>query len=359
MTSKLRSLHKYISLSLALFWFLQALTGVLLVFQYELDNARIDRAAVPFDPVAFGQGIARIEADNPGKTIPYIYTAGSGDRFDVYLAGADDKTDILRVDGDGRLLRTLPADHGLFGDALFKTALNWHETLFSGATGHVLVGISGIFLLSNIILGLKLAWPRNRQWRQAFAPQKARKGVASRYAWHRALGLGFAIPALAIVLTGVFMVWEDQIGDSLGADQATPAPDLSAATGGSNLIPLAHAIAIAQGQYPGARISIISPPGDGAPWYRLRLLQNDESRHLFGTTMVYVDAADGRVLADYDALKAPVPDRIVKAFYSIHTGDVLGTAGRVLVLVTGLWLVTMLTLGLMLWSARRKPRKKD
>ena len=77
--------------------------------------------------------------------------------------------------------------------------------------------------------------------------------------------------------------------------------------------------------------------------------QPEEWRRVYGTTVVYVAAADGGVLLAEDALRcarcAQLPDNL----YPIHTGEVGGLAGPCssLAMVHGCF--TMLVLGLGLW----------
>jgi uncharacterized iron-regulated membrane protein len=73
--------------------------------------------------------------------------------------------------------------------------------------------------------------------------------------------------------------------------------------------------------------------------------------------VVYVAAADGRVLRVEDALDAPRARAFLSNLYAIHTGEAAGLAGRFLTLAIGAWLFTMLLLGFGLWSARRRPTR--
>ncbi len=75
-------------------------------------------------------------------------------------------------------------------------------------------------------------------------------------------------------------------------------------------------------------------------------------------TTIYVGAADGKVLSLYDARQPhALPRMMLDTVYPVHTGQILGFFGRVLVLLTGLALIAMIGLGGYLWWVRRpKPR---
>lgn len=357
MKSMLRRIHRYLSVTFAIFWLLQGLTGALLVFQGELDQAWIDREPRPLDVAALGQAIATARAENPDRNIPYVYASrGNADRFDIYLVDEQGNSHIRHVDGDGVTLRERPSNHDFANAGLFKIAHNWHESMFAGDWATWLVGISGFLLLSNLVLGLKLAWPRARQWRRTLLPGKVKGGAATAYAWHRALGLWLGIPALFIVTTGLLQVWGDPLHQWLGPVNPPPAVTRTGDPAAPAISPTA-AMEIALTRYPDAHISIIKMPREQAFWYAITLRQPDEARRIFGTTAIYVDAADGQILADHDALKAPVGTAILNAFYPIHTGEIIGPVGRVLVLLVALWLVGMICLGIFLWRARSGARR--
>lgn len=357
MKSTLRRIHRYLSVTFAILWLLQGLTGALLVFQGELDQASIERAARPLDIAALGGAILTAQADNPDRRIPYVYASrGNADRFDIYLVDGEGNSDIRHVDGDGTILRERPSNHDFLNAGLLKIAHNWHESMFAGEWSTWLVGISGFLLLSNLILGLKLAWPRARQWRRALFPGKVRGAAAKAYAWHRALGLWLGIPAILIVTTGLLQVWGDPLHGWLGPVNPPPAVERTGDPAAPAITPVA-AMEIALARYPDAHISIINMPREDAYWYAITLRQPEEPRRIFGTTAVYVDAANGEILTDHNALKAPLGTTFLNLFYPVHTGEVIGPVGRVLVLLVALWLVSMICLGIFLWRARAAARR--
>jgi len=51
--------------------------------------------------------------------------------------------------------------------------------------------------------------------------------------------------------------------------------------------------------------------------------------------------------------KAPARRKLVQAIYPLHTGQLGGMAGRVVVLLNGFCVLALLALGVGLWSTRR------
>ena len=345
----LRRVHRWLALGLGVLWLSQALTGLVMVYRWELDDAALAGAARPLDVAALGARIEAIEADGT-RTVASVWTGGGVEgRYDLYVSGAGDARDIVRVDGAGTVLRTRAS-----GAGFVPTAAELHQTLFAGDTGRLIVGTSGVLLLVTVLLGLKLAWPARRAlWRPALWPNATRPGAARRYAWHRAAGLWLALPALLVLGAGVLLAFESTLEHWL-EPAATPAELTGVAPPAGAPFAPGDAFATALAQFPGAELSGVAMPTDEAPWYRIRVHQPDEWRRVYGTSVVYVAAADGRVLRTEDALDAPARRAFLSNLYPVHTGEALGVGGRLLTLLVGLWLLGMGVLGVGLWLARRR-----
>ena len=65
MKAALRKLHRWIALTLGVLWLSQALTGLVMVYRWELDDAALDAPAVPLNVAALG---ARIRIPTPGPS---------------------------------------------------------------------------------------------------------------------------------------------------------------------------------------------------------------------------------------------------------------------------------------------------
>lgn len=345
-----RQVHRWISLTVAAIWLVQAITGTLNVFRWEIDDWTVAGAHVPVDYAAVGAKVDALAAE-PNTSVSSVWTSGTNaGRFDVHY----DKNDayrIMRIDGQGRVLRDRSGEQIAAQGAIWDTITSIHTSLLLGDTGKWLIGLSGLLLLSNIVLGLKLAWPKRGTWSKTLFGKPAGKSVAKLYGWHRKVGLWFAFPALFTVTAGVSMVFSDGLEQRLGA--ALVEPVVSPGPANSNKISFANAIAIALKTYPGASFSGVSLPDDEDPWYRVRLRNAGEVPRKWGTTVVWVSSRDGTVLGTYDAA-SPRPERaVIDTAYALHTGQIGDVLGRLIVLSIGLCLLTLISLGIPLWWKRR------
>jgi uncharacterized iron-regulated membrane protein len=359
-SSALRQIHRAVSLTFLLFWLVQATGGVFLVFHREIDDWTLASSGDrPLDMDRLGRRVQALEAERNAAATSIFSSTGYSNRYDIHFEGIGTGTEwTARVDGHGRLLRVRAFDAPLVEGGLYLAANRLHRHLLAGASGAWIVGISGIALLFNIFLGLKLAWPGRPQWRKALLPRLGRSRPVAVYGWHRALGLWLAPLAIVIVACGVLLAFEDQTAGLLGAHgerrQWTASP-------GSAPVSPAQAVRAALERFPDAEFAGLRMPADGRPVYTVFLRQRSEADRPEGATRVFVGGSSGQIVGAFDPLNAGAADRFMSILKPIHTGGVAGYPGRVAAAATGAWLIAMISLGGALWwmrrrqSARRRP----
>lgn len=352
---QIKTIHRYVSLVFAALWVFQAATGCLIVFRWELDDAGVAGSRAAFQAERLGARLDSLAAQ-PDTHISSVWSANdSASRFDIFYSHAGtDRT--LRVDGQGDPLRDRRNDTLSDGN-IYDRLSDLHMALMLGNTGRTFLGLSGLLLLTNIGLGLKLAWPRAGQWIKALRRPRGKAAVPLLYGWHRTLGLWLAIPALITISAGILLAFDDGLEGLFKA--AIPTPGASASVSEGWIKPSA-ALTTALTPYPGATLSGFSMPDTDTPWYKIRLRAKGEMPRIWGMTTVYVSAHDGRISSGYDARQAHGPARfMLDTIYPLHTGQIGGPAGRIVQLLIGLWLMAMIGMGIGLWWTRGRLTKKN
>src|SRR3546814_19441159 len=74
MHKRLRSIPRWASLTMMAFWLVQALTGLLLVFSWALDDATLSAPHVPTDMTPIAAALARLPATHPGTRLAAVRT---------------------------------------------------------------------------------------------------------------------------------------------------------------------------------------------------------------------------------------------------------------------------------------------
>ena len=344
-------LHRWAGLAAAGLWLVQALTGMVMVFHWELEDLTVPGVHRATDLDAIDRRLSILAPPGSDRRVISVWTtAGAADRYDVTVARPGER-EVVRISGDGAVLRVRDKrERGLFG-----TLVLLHQTLLAGAAGGWIIAASGALLLSNLVLGVMVAWPRKGAWRRAVAPPGRGPLTARIFGWHRALGLWLSAPAAILVLAGATLVFEDGLRNWAHAQP----PKIPAIPATRTPVSVAAAARAAEAAVPGSRLTMIETPKAGEAAYRIRLLAPGELRRAYGMTTVFVDANTGRICALFPAASAPVARQFVDALYAVHTGEAEGLPGRLLNLTLAVWLATMVILGVTLWLRRRRRRVTD
>lgn len=355
MRRALVQVHLWLGLVVGLVWALQGLTGAMLVFHRDVD--RWTGPAVAAGPMVSADRIVAQAERRTGRPVEMIAIAdGRGDLLNVHY----------RVDGRPRQLLVAAATGEAVGDRDYDPARpgggatgRWlyllHESLLLHDRGETLIGISGTLLFTALLSGLWIGWPRRRQWRFAFAPRHWRTTRIRLYGWHRMLGLLAGALLVVTVPGGIWMIFTAELRPAVArivphelAYQPRPVDRL-----GPVVAPQA-ALDSARARFPDAAFVRLVLPTPRAPVYTIRLRQPDEIRTWSGVTMVTVDAATGRTLHVYDPTLAPASNRLADAAFSIHSMEIGGLFGRVLLMLAGLALPTLYATGVWAWLKKRR-----
>lgn len=342
--------HQWLGLAACIFWLIQGVTGIISVFHWELEDASISVTWRPTNLGAIEEKLTALAPSNSGKKVMMIWaTAGLPDRYDVFVdktvGGA---TEVVRIAGDGTIIRIKDASQR----NLFDFIIALHQSLLSGKDGRWIVGFMGLLLITSVLLGIRTAWPARGRWRNALSPWRATSRQGRLFGWHRSLGLIFAMPALILFSAGGALAYKDGLSSLIGAHPPTLAANRPRTT--SRNIGFARAVEAAFNAAKTRRLTEVEMPTDVEATYRIRVLAPSERRRALGTTTVFVDANTGAVRGLFPAALQPLPQRFINALYAIHTGEIGGLAGRLLVLAVGVWLVTMVGLGLSMWTIRKR-----
>jgi uncharacterized iron-regulated membrane protein len=229
-----------------------------------------------------------------------------------------------------------------------------HSALLSGDRGELLIGVTGVLLLTSVLAGLWFAWPPRRGWKAAFSFRRWTRPQQKLYGWHRALGLGAGFVLIAIAVSGAYMSLDTWIDPAI--DRHGMTHHISAERFPPSAVSAERALTIASSVFPASPWVRLYLPSQHEPYYRVQLHQAGESRAWLGKTTVSVDPGTGKVLDVYDAMRTTPANRLLDAAFPLHNGEIAGWPGRILVVLVGLSLPTMFVTGLLSWAAKRRRR---
>jgi uncharacterized iron-regulated membrane protein len=373
--SWLRRLHLYVGLWFGAIFALSGLTGSAIAWMHEIDsllNPELFRAAPVAPTPARAQAVIdRLVADaRYGRPTQLILPQRQDDVFVAWYrqpktAASPWSAEISRqVMVDGMTLQvTGERNWGQFGLSrrlLMPTVFHVHRYLLAGEVGKTLIGVSGLALMVTSLAGIVLWWPaqRSQPLRRALRVSYAGSWKRLAYTAHRTAGVA-ALPVLAFLgFSGLYFnlpTWVVPVVASVAQVSPTAKPTNQSSHG----LPMApaQAMEIAQARYPQGRISRVLLPANASAPYEIRLRQPGEIRQGDGATRISIDAHDGAVLRVMDPLHGPAGDKFLGWLFPLHSGEALGTPGRVFVTGFGLMPPLFFATGFLIWAARRRKRR--
>lgn len=348
--------HRCVALGLGAFVALVGLTGAALVFREELTAVFTPAVKVPGAPVAPGQFqriLAAVRAADPSVASVDIVPSMRADR----AAGA-----ILHGARSERYLFIDPHDGTIVADSErewlpFATFYELHRRFLAGARGEYAVSIAGFALVFLAVSGLVMWWPR--RWKQALRIRWDGNRLAVSYDLHKCAGAAFALILITNALIGIAMTF-DEVSVALVnriANRAPPSIPPASSEAMASLRPLDDIVAAADAAFPGGYVSRVAIRPGNAPIMVRKRLASDNDTH--GMNRIWVDAGSAAVLRVSAIRDAPPGNAMFEWLYPLHTGMLVGTPYRVLLVLAGCVPLLSLVTGLIVWrsrAARRAPR---
>jgi len=384
-------LHRYVGLSLAGFLVLTGLTGAVLAWNAELDealNPGLFRAVPPdadaamWSPLALREAVqqrfpqalvARVPlALEPGKAATFLLRRKPGGP-----PLADDQVFLDPYTGQILGMRRW-GDITQGAHNLMPFVYRLHYSLALGSVGTVVLGIAAVLWTLDCLVGLYLTLPARR--RHAGAPSfwsrwstawklSLRSPFRAVFDVHRAGGrwlwlalLGMAISSVALNLPQVY----DPVVQGLAARQpgiealparATPLwePRLGWAQ--------AHARAAELMREEGARMgfavreesSLSYDPRRGLYRYDVRSSLDVKDRG--GSTRNFIDADTGRLVGTWLPTAAAAGDTVTTWLTLLHMAAVGGLPMKAAIALFGLAVAVLSCTGVIIWARKRQARK--
>lgn len=348
----LTTAHLCIGLTLAPVLAVVGITGAILVFQPEVEdavNARYTRVAPAGSPLALAELVAAVKRTASGATVDAIDLPARADRAAVITASGPAPAAWLVDPYTGRV--TGRADH-LW---TMRPVALLHRRLLAGETGATVVTLAAVGLLFLSITGLILWWPG-----RIFRFSRSATGWRLAFNVHNALGAWAWGGFLLLGATGVIIHWDKPAAAAIARVTGTPPrprPRRGAAGCAPDAMPGPDALlASARRAEPGARVTRLAlGDADGSP--ARAILRYPEDHTPAGRTQVLLDACTGGILSAISSRTAGLDYRIVNLWNrQVHTGDLFGWPTRILAAVLALTLPLVSATGPLLWWLRRRQR---
>ena len=358
MTPKKRTqkLHLVLGFASGLVVLVVSLTGSLLVFEHELEEAVAHERFFVESP-----GAQRLPAD---ALLARVRDAYPGRRVGGFEMDYDPrKTVRVQLEEPRTTVFVNPYSGRIQGDQAYETrfftiVLKLHRYLLAGETGKAVTGVSCVVFVLMLLSGVVLWWPRNA----AFLRDRLRIRLKARwrrvnYDVHSVAGFYAAFPLLVIALTGLVWSYKPvngalfQLLDGKPQDKSRPVSIAAGRTPGGlayeGLVARAHR----QYAFPGD-LRVTLPKDDSAS---VVVAKEDLSAAMPNVvSFLYFDQYSGKLLKAEPYATVSRGMKVRRAVYPIHTGSVGGVFTKIIALLVSLFAASLPVTGFLVWWGRRK-----
>lgn len=341
-------LHQWLGVTLAAWLALACISGLLLLWKDEYYGWRYP--ALPEAPATFAPDPELIERILSQATVSTLGMPTA--TLPAYHAYLTDGGEVLFHPETAELV----AEWNTL-DALPAFLFELHTYLFLGETGHTLVGVLGIAVLINLVIGFTL-WLRKRGvFRLRFVlPKSAARPQLIR--GHAAQGSLLSAAFFLLAFSGVAMVFAAPVQASFdavfgAADSLRPTPlslqrDSVAVDWHKVILKSAEVLPTAELRF----LSIPDTPGKPV----IARLRNGGELHPNGRSYAVLHPESGQVFETIDATQSGLGPSLFDSLYPIHAGKTGWPFYRLLLTALSLSLLYIAGSGALLFITR--PRRK-
>ncbi|MDB5451292.1 MAG: hypothetical protein JWQ52_2420 [Phenylobacterium sp.] len=321
-------IHRWVGLTLGLVVLVSAVTGAGMAFREELDPLvypHLFKASACAAPLPLDAFVERARALRPKGTVDYVRVRGeAGAPVQVRLL---DKDTLFFDRCTGALTGAQNRYAGVFGVLEYLHRGQWIQNggwiMGAGALSMVLV-------LSSV--GLFLWWPRKpRRFSQGFVVDRRLKGPMFTVSLHKAVGAWAVLFVTLSAVTGLPNAYDSlkEAIVSIGATQPEAKPKSIPPTPRGPKRPLQDAWATVTRLSPGPQEVLLHLARKARDPVEIFIIEAD-APHANARTYLYLDAYSGRVLRFAPYRQSGLGSRIYYWMLSLHTGQVGGLVGQLL-----------------------------
>lgn len=359
--------HLYLGLFAGAILCIVGLTGSILVFQDEIDealNPEMFRYEKKGEPIAFHKIIPIVQEKFPDKEFDFVRNLdvndpGSTYRFYHLKEGKEFFVNPYNAEISGRRL---------IHSAFIRIIMDVHTTLLVPQVGKYITGFASLCMLILTISGLRLWIPNNirkwKQWKDALTIKFGASFKRQNLDWHNVLGLysapviivlsltGFVI-TFSTVFIGLLFMLNGKSPDSL-QEIFNKKSEYKAGVSPMSIDEIYHKN---QTIFPSAKLESVHMPSDSSGVYMLVYLAEGRAK----TGRVIMTSADqytGKLLLNSDTDFPLVGKSYMDWTTPLHYGTFGGWPTRILACLAGLIPISLFITGFIIWWPRYKKQKK-
>jgi uncharacterized iron-regulated membrane protein len=353
----LKWMHTWVGLVTGLVIAVISVTGSVIVFRSEIENASAPRSESSTRIVMLDELSRQVAQANPGARIRRVrFPAQPGDPMLVQAEISGETRRLICDASTGRVT-------GVLKSGWVDWTIDLHRNLLAGKTGRKAVGVAGIILLTLAATGMTLWLIGARRWRSWVSVGSQGSSRRFNFELHRVTGLWSYALLTVLAFTGIGLAYPDTFRSALRSMTASPLPEKAPRVKNApgSLRPLDEYLSAGKLAMPdGVVTEMRLPENDKAP-VDLRCRRPGDLAS--AGNHVYMDPPTGRVIGVVILASQPLATRIFSTFAPIHYGEFGGVPIQVLWGLVGLMPSVLFVTGLITWwrpsRSSKQPIAKD
>jgi uncharacterized iron-regulated membrane protein len=384
----LLAIHRYAGLFIAVFLFISGITGAIISWDHELDEAlnpqlfKSDSAGVRQTPLTLA---TQLEKSDPRLRVTFLpLSIEPGHALVVSVEGRLDpatgkafplefnQVALNPVSGEVQGTRFWGAV-SLSRENLLPFLYKLHYTLhipdgFGLELGMLFMGVIAVVWVIDSFIALWISFPSRRVWQKSFAFRFRKGGHALNYDAHRSGGVWIWSLLIIVAITSVALNLGSEVMRPVVSvfsdlhetpfETRTPAPfdqPLSPQVSREQVIASAEAEAAQRGW---------TDPAGGLFYsgmfgiYGVGFFSADNSHGdgVLGNPWLYFDSTSGISAGNEIPGTGSAGDIFLQAQFPLHSGRILGLPGRIMISLMGAVVAMLSVTGIVIWARKRRIR---
>ena len=382
-------IHRWFGLGMALFLFQAGVTGALIAWDHELDALlfpELYEAAPgrePSDLMPPLELARTVEQNDPRFSVTFLpLSVAPGEAVKMSVTPKIDPAtqkpyelgfDEIGVDPSNGAVQARrewgkpSLSREQLMPFLYRLHYSLHLPALSGVElGMWLMGAVALVWVLDAFIALWISFPSLKSWRKSFAFRFDKGGYRLNFDLHRSGGVWAWLLLLPLAVTAVSMNLGNEIVRPVVSwfSPLAPSPFASREAATQGMVPtLDRQQVLARALSEAERRGISDPAGGmfyspdfGVYGVGFYTPGNDHGDGGLGNPWLYIDGKSGELAAADLPGRGSAGDVFMQLQFPLHSGRILGAAGRVLITLLGLVVSMLSVTGLVIWARKRKVR---
>ncbi|RTY72565.1 PepSY domain-containing protein [Flavobacterium sp. LS1P28] len=347
-----RKIHFWVGITCGLVASISGLSGAMYVWQPEF-SAALNPELLKM------KNIDSLEDDVFLKTASSLATTHSDSISKMFLPYREQQT--ISIEFKNGKTNYYNSENGQFlGEksasiVFFEDLLKFHRTLFIPKIGKYVTGTSTIVFLLLILLSGIYIWYKtySSTLKNGFKIKWKSKKKKFNFDLHKVLGVSFFIPLLTISFTGAYFTYNSYYKKALSVlDSRTI---LKQETQNKNPPSFATILLDSDKSYDLRAIYYLKDANDN---YRFRYIESRFKTQGLRKTKELTVSTNLKTISLTDYRNDATSNRLAAQFYPVHTGEIAGLFGRILVFIAGLIPLTLYITGFRIYLSKKRRLRK-